>query len=155
MTQGKSNDDVARELVIAAVRLVRWLRAADESQALTRLQTSALGAIIYSGGISPSALADLERVHRPTMTRVIAELVERGLITREKDPQDARGAILRVTDTGLEIWQRGQARTVAPLVERIAALPPREREDLERLLPIFLEVAEPPGKVTVPPIRSR
>ena len=144
MTQGKSNDDLARELVVSAVRLVRWLRSADESPVLTRLQASALGAIIYSGGISPSALADLERVHRPTMTRVISELVARGLITRAKDPQDARGAILRVTDTGLEIWQRGQARTVAPLGERIAALPPREREDLERLLPMVLALAEPP-----------
>jgi DNA-binding MarR family transcriptional regulator len=144
MTQGKSDDDLARKMVIAAVKLVRWLRTVDKNPTLTRLQTSALGAIVFSGGISPSALADLERVHRPTMTRVISELVERGLITREKDLQDARGAILRVTDTGLDIWQRGQARTVAPLVERIAALPPRERAELERLLPIFLAIAEPP-----------
>jgi DNA-binding MarR family transcriptional regulator len=146
----KSHEQLASELTIAAARLVRWLRASDTAPQLTRQQTSAMAAIVHSGGISPSALAELERIHRPTMTRVIAELAERGLIVRERNPADARSAVLKATPAGQKLWEEGQVRTVAPLARRIAAMPPPDRrlikgmiEMLERLVDAAAE--EPPG----------
>lgn len=140
---GKSHS-LANELSIMAVRLIRWLRAADEEAVLTGPQASAIAVIIHSGGISPSALADLEQVRRPSITRVVDELVRQGLVKREAHPTDKRGSILLATKDGLALWQSGQLRATAPLAARIQALTPDERRQLEQAMPLLARLMEPP-----------
>lgn len=140
---GKSHS-LANELSIMAVRLIRWLRAADEEAVLTGPQASAMAAIVHSGGISPSALADLEKVRRPSITRVVDELVNQGLVRRETHPTDKRGSILVATAEGLTLWQSGQLRATAPLAERIQSLAAAERQQLERAIPLLAKIMEPP-----------
>lgn len=126
------------------MRLVRWLRAADEAPALTGPEASAMAVIVHSGGINPSALADLEQVRRPTITQVVNGLASRGLVRRERHPSDMRALIIIATDEGQAFWLAGQLRRVAPLAARIDALTPEEQQQLERAMPLL-------GKVTAPP----
>lgn len=141
---GKSHS-LANELSIMAVRLIRWLRAADEGAVLTGPQASAMSVIIHSGGISPSALANLEQVSRPSITRVVDELVRQGFVMRAAHPTDRRGSILIATENGLTLWQSGQLRATAPLAARIHALGAEERQQLERVMPLLARIMEPPG----------
>jgi len=134
---------LADELAIMAVRLIRWLRAADESPSLSGPEASALAAVIYSGGLSPSALADLEQVRRPTVTRTVNALAERGLVERRPDKSDKRGVRVEVTDRGRALWQAGQLRKVAPLAARIAALSSEDRSQLEAIWPILRQITSP------------
>lgn len=137
---------LASDLSIMAVRLIRWLRAADELPALSGPQASAMAVIIYSDGITPSALADLEQVRRPTITRVVDELVARRLVRRGPHPTDKRGSVLTATDEGLALWEAGQLRKIAPLTDRIRELAPEERRQLEQVIPLLKRVMEPPGR---------
>lgn len=142
---GKSHS-LANELSIMAVRLIRWLRTADEASALTGPLTSAMAVIVHSGGIAPSVLAELEQVRRPTITRVVDELVARGLVRREPHPTDKRGSVVVATSEGLARWRTGQLRATAPLAARIEALGPDERHQLEEIMPLLARIMEPPSE---------
>ena len=137
---------LAVEMSVAAVRLVRWLRAADDAPALSGPEASALAVVIHSDGVSPSALAQLEQVRRPTMTRVINALVARGLVARAAHPTDGRAVILCPTERGRALWMAGQLRRVAPLAERIAELSQAEAELIEGVVPLLLRLSAPPAR---------
>ncbi|MDB5671680.1 MAG: MarR family transcriptional regulator [Alphaproteobacteria bacterium] len=135
---------LANELSIMAVRLVRWLRAVDEAPALSGPEASAMAVIVHSGRITPSALAALEQVRRPTITRVVDGLVERRLVRRERHPDDMRASLIVATEDGLALWLAGQVRRAAPLAARIAGLEPEERHQLASVLPLLGRLAAPP-----------
>lgn len=145
MEKTSNSHSIANDISIMAVRLIRWLRAADETAALSGPLTSALAVIVHSGGIAPSALAELEQVRRPTITRLVDELVSRGLVRREPHRTDKRGSIIIATEEGLGLWSTGQLRATAPLAARIDALDSNERQRLEAMLPLLARVMEPPG----------
>lgn len=137
-------ESLAADLTVMAVRLVRWLRAADPSPALSGPEASAMAVIVYSEGITPSRLAELEQVKRPTITKLIDGLVQRGLVQRLKNPDDKRSSIMVATHKGHEVWEAGQLRRIAPLADRIETLPPEERRQLEAAMPLLAKVTEPP-----------
>lgn len=117
---------LSNELVVTAVRLVRWLKAADPEPQLTGAQASALAVIVHSGGIRPAELARLEEVQRPTIARVITSLVERGLVVRQS-VDDGRGALVHATAAGISLLALGQARRCKPLALALGHLSQQER----------------------------
>src|ERR1700761_997078 len=95
--------DTASQLRNAIVRTSRALRqeAATET-GLSPATTAALATINRSGPLTPSELAELERVKRPSMTRTIACLEREGLIDRTADPADGRSSLLAINEAGRE-----------------------------------------------------
>lgn len=136
---------LATDLSILATRLTRWLRAADAAPALSGPEASAMAVIIHSGGITPSRLAHYEQVQRPTITRTIDSLVDRGLVRRIPDPNDRRGTIINATASGRDLWDAGQARRIEPLIERVSALTNAERRQLEKALPLLEALVNSPA----------
>ena len=53
-------------------------------------------------GARPSELAAAAGVTRQAITKVVDDLVRRGVVRRDPDPEDGRGVIVRYTDHGLE-----------------------------------------------------
>ena len=142
MTESNAQS-LANEFSIMAVRLVRWLRAADPSPALSGPEASAMAVIVYTGGATPSRLAELEQVRRPTISRVLEGLENRGFVRRDVDPDDKRSSIISPTRQGMELWQAGQLRRVAPLAKRIAALDADERQQLVAIMPLLSKLTDP------------
>ena len=130
-------DLLADRLTLAAVRLTRWLRAADPSPRLSGPQASALAVVVHAGRLRMSDLAAFEEVSRPTITRVAAELQGLGLIVRESDPADGRVAWLTATDAGRALLAEGQARRIAPLATAVSALPDDQRAALAEGLTVL------------------
>jgi DNA-binding MarR family transcriptional regulator len=114
--------------------------------ALTGPQASAMPVIIYSSGITPSVLADLEQVRRPVITRLVDELASRRLVRRGPHPTDNRGSVLTATVEGLALWEAGQLRKIAPLTDRIKGLGPQERRRFEEAMPLLRRIMEPSGR---------
>lgn len=137
-------ESLAVDLTVMAVRLVRWLRTADPSPALSGPEASAMAVIVYSDGITPSRLAELEQVKRPTITKLIDGLVERGLVERLDNPDDKRSSFLVATRKGRKVWEAGQLRRIAPLAERIETLNPEERRQFKAAMPLLAKITEPP-----------
>lgn len=130
-------DLLADRLTLAAVRLTRWLRAADPSPRLSGPQASALAVVVHAGRIRMSDLAAIEEVSRPTITRVAGELQALGLIDRAADPADGRVSWLTASDAGRAVLAEGQARRIAPLVAAVSTLPADRRAALAEGLAVL------------------
>ncbi|HEX5982622.1 MAG TPA: MarR family transcriptional regulator, partial [Solirubrobacterales bacterium] len=85
----------AAHLRMAIVRMGRRLRqeAAAEATGLTPTSVAALATIERHGPLTPSEIAGIERVKRPTITRTLRCLEREGLIDRTRDPADGRSAL--------------------------------------------------------------
>jgi DNA-binding MarR family transcriptional regulator len=132
--------EMAARLRVAIFRTARRLRQ-EAGAGLGPALTAALGTIERHGPLTPSELADLERVQRPTATRMVARLEAAGLIVRARDPADGRSSLVSASSRGLELMRRLRKRRTAYLARRFRELPPdevaalgRAAEILERLL---------------------
>ena len=103
--------------------------AGDE---LSPSMTAALATIENHGPLTPSALAELERIKRPTATRVLRRLEEDGLIERVADPDDGRCSLLYVSRSGGAMLKKLRSRKNAYLARRLRDLPPEDLAALER-----------------------
>ena len=68
-------------------RTARRLRQ-EAGGGLSPTLTAALASIENHGPLTPSELADRERIKRPTATRLIGTLEDSGLVVRASDPSD-------------------------------------------------------------------
>jgi DNA-binding MarR family transcriptional regulator len=76
-------------------------------------------------------LCAVEQVQPPTMTRIVAGLLEAGLIAREPDPADGRVAWVRLTPEGRKLLERSRGRKEAYLAKALRELDSRELATLE------------------------
>ena len=126
-----SEADLAPRLRFAITRTARRMRQEAGSD-LGPSQTAALATIERHGPLSPSELAQRERIKRPTATRILGHLEAAGLLERVRDPDDGRCSILSVTADGRALLRRMRARKTAYLAHQISALHPDEVAVLER-----------------------
>jgi DNA-binding MarR family transcriptional regulator len=134
----------AAHLRTAIVRTARRLRqeAAAETTGLTPTSVAALATIERHGPMTPSGIADIERVKRPTITRTLACLEREGLIDRTPAPADGRSALVAVNGAGRERLRRLRKRKNAYLARRMRDLSDEEVETLERATEILERMRE-------------
>lgn len=134
----------AAQLRTAIVRTARRLRqeAAAETSGLTPTSVAALATIERHGPMTPSEIADIERVKRPTITRTLGCLEREGLIDRAPDPEDRRSALVSVNGAGRERLRRLRKRKNAYLARRMRDLSDEEVETLERAAEILERMRE-------------
>jgi len=137
--------EVADRLHSAAIHLLRRLRSSDEVTGLTAPQLSVLSVLVFGGTLTLSRLATVEQVRPPTMTRLIAELERRRLVSREADREDRRKSWVRATEAGRRLLVEGRARRVARLEADLRVLPAAEFARLARVLETLEQVARPPA----------
>jgi DNA-binding MarR family transcriptional regulator len=136
--------DSAAKLRMAIVRTSRRLRqeAAGETAGLTPTSVAALASIDRHGPLTPSELARIEAVKRPTVTRTLGCLEREGLIERTPDPADGRSALVAINAAGRERLRRLRGRKNAYLARRMRDLPAAEIETLERAAEILDRMRE-------------
>ena len=100
----------------AAMRLFRPMLAEHD---LTEQQWRVLRALTATDApVDAGALAGRTFLLAPSLSRILANLEERGLIVRAVDPDDQRRALIALSDHGVH-----QVRTIAPESEqRYAAI---------------------------------
>lgn len=145
--QGKADTtltDAAAQLRLGIVRTARRLRqeAAAESSGLTPTSTAALATIERHGPLTPSELAELEQVKRPTVTRTLGCLEREGLVERMPDPGDGRSSLVSVNAAGRERLRRLRGRKNAYLAKRMRDLPVEDVAALERAARILEQMLE-------------
>jgi DNA-binding MarR family transcriptional regulator len=142
-TSDTSITDTASQLRNAIVRTSRALRqdAADET-GLGAATTAALATINRSGPLTPSELAEIEHVKRPSITRTLASLEREGLVERTPDPADGRSSLVAITDAGRERLARLRRRKSAYLARRLRKLDPDEVETLARAAELLERMRE-------------
>jgi DNA-binding MarR family transcriptional regulator len=139
--------DSAARLRMAIVRTARRLRqeaAGAGGAELSPTAVAALATVERHGPLTPSELAEIERVKRPTATRTLRVLIEAGLVDRAPDPADGRSALVSVNAAGRERLRRLRGRKNAYLARRMRDLPDADLETLERAAEILEGILEGP-----------
>lgn len=134
----------AAKLRMALVRTARRLRqeAAAEASGLTPTSVAALATVERHGPLTPSELADIEGVRRPTTTRTLGCLEREGLVDRTPDPGDGRSSLVAINGAGRERLRRLRGRKNAYLARRMRELSADEVETLERAAEILDRMRE-------------
>ncbi len=134
-----STTELAHRLRPVIARLARRMRQ-EAGGDLTPTQTAALATISGHGPLTPSELAAREKIQRPTATRVLALLEERGLVQRTADPADRRSSLLSSSAAGEALLADVRERKDAFLAERLDRLSDDELAALERAAEILERV---------------
>lgn len=131
----------AAHLRVVITRTARRLRQ-EAGADLSPSQTAALATIERRGPLTPSELAQYERIQRPTATRVLARLEEAGLVTRAADPADGRSSLVSLSRDGRALLERVRTRKDAFLAQRLDRLDTADRATLERAADILERLLE-------------
>jgi DNA-binding MarR family transcriptional regulator len=103
-------------------------------RALDRAAYLILRHLDLAGPQNVSVLADALHLDGSTVTRQVAALLRDGLATRERDPQDGRGAVIAATPAGLS-RMAGVRTAREEIYQRLLGdWSEEDRRDLARLL---------------------
>jgi DNA-binding MarR family transcriptional regulator len=130
------------DLRVALMRVARRLRAEKSDHELSDGHYSVLALLDRRGPLTPRALAELERVQPPSMTRTLSALLERGLVDRLTDPADRRQAFIQLTDSGTRAVLDTRKQRDVWLARRLADLDPKERDVLAEAAEILRRIAD-------------
>jgi DNA-binding MarR family transcriptional regulator len=144
MTTGTRNtiSELAATLRPSLLRLTRMVRNQRVDMSITLTQLSAMATLWKQGPMSAGELAAAERVQPPSMTKVLANLEERGLIRRDAHPTDRRQAIVSITDAGVALLDEERKSRDAWLSQQLAKLTPDERAAIRNVVPVLDKLAE-------------
>ena len=132
---------LAARLRLGVTRLARKLRQEAEP-GITPSMLSALSSLDRHERLTMRDLCVVEQVQPPTMTRIVAAMVEAGLVSREPDPDDGRVAWVRLTTPGTKLLERSRRRKEAYLARALHGLEPGELETLEQATGILERLTE-------------
>jgi DNA-binding MarR family transcriptional regulator len=138
--------EIAARLRHGVGLLARRLRREGAAPGPGQPQVSALTAIERHGTMTMGALSSHEQVQPPTMTKIVAGLVEDGLVARAPDPLDRRIAWLTVTQEGRRLLSRRRRNMDSFLMKRLRALPPEDVATLQRAAEIIAGLTEEPPR---------
>ena len=144
-TIAPNSSELASRLRLDISRMARRLRQ-EAGAELSPSQTAALATVERHGPLTPSELAERERVQRPTVTRVLARLEEAGLIERAADPDDRRCSLVSISGEGRELLDTIRTRKDAFLVRRLESLDAADREALDRAAEILERMLQEGGR---------
>lgn len=131
------------------MHLLRRLAQEDSATGVSPPRLSALSVLVFGGPRTIGALAGIEGVTPPTMTRLVAGMAADGLVERLPDPDDRRIVRVAASDRGREVLLAGRERRVATLATMLAPLTPKERRRLEaaaRIIEAMLAPAPDAGR---------
>lgn len=141
-TTGPSTDTaLSSALRLSVMRLARRLRSERAHSDLTLTQLSVLATLDRHGPLTPRELAVHEKVQPPSMTRVVASVETRGLVTRTRHPTDRRQLLVALTAAGSRLLREDRRRRDAWLAQRLTELSAEERAVLRAATPILDRLA--------------
>ena len=134
--------EVAARLAAAVGRINR--KARTDTASLGYGIVSALASVVQHGPLRPGDLSRLEVVTKPTMTRILTELEQRGLIAREADPRDGRAFMVSATDAGVAAVDAARNERTGIVAGLIAGLSPAEVDAIAGALEALERIAKGP-----------
>jgi DNA-binding MarR family transcriptional regulator len=133
--------ELAALLRPSLLRLTRIIRNQRVDISVSLTQLSAMSTLHKRGSMSAGELASCERVQPPSMTKVLSNLEERGLVRRDAHPGDRRQAIIAITEAGIALLDSERRSRDTWLSLRLAQLTPDERALLRSVVPVLDKLA--------------
>lgn len=141
-TAARTDAGLAAELRMSVARLRRRLvHERDPRNDLSLGAMAVLAALYRYGELAVGDLANRERVRPPSMTRTVTCLEDDGYVVRRRSDDDGRLVLVDITDLGRATVLADRRRRDAWLAQRLAELPPADREALRAAAPILERIA--------------
>jgi MarR family transcriptional regulator, organic hydroperoxide resistance regulator len=90
-------------------------------------------------GIAAGQLARVLHVHPSTLTGILKRLEQRGIVSRQADPADARRALLHLTARGRELDQTKSGTVESGVRRALARVPPDKVKTAREVLVLLGE----------------
>lgn len=136
----------ARQLTDVVARLRRVLRASIRAdypwEALPMAQVELLQSLAETAPARVGDLAARLRLAPSTVSGLISQMINAGLVERGTDPRDRRVAVVALSDAGrgqLTEWNAAHQRRIAAALDE---LDPAEREAIDGALPALARLVE-------------
>ena len=108
-------------------------------------QFGLLTVLATEGPRSQQELAEWTRMDRTSMVALVDSLEERGLVRRERNPDDRRAYLLQLTPEGKRMQVRARKVMLGAEEEVLGSLNPGERDLLRELLAkVAADIGRPP-----------
>jgi DNA-binding MarR family transcriptional regulator len=140
--QVKSDVGLASALRSSTLRLSRQIRRQRvEGHDLTASQLSVLGALGKHDAMTIGELAAHEQVKPPSMTRIVSNMEEAGMVVRRPHPTDKRQIVVELTEAALALVNANRRRRDEWLQTKLKKLTPEERDILRKAAPVLERLA--------------
>lgn len=133
--------ELAGRLALNTTRLARLLRQQDQGE-LTLTFRAALATIERGGPLTLGELGHVEHIAPPTVTKVVGQLADRGLVERLPDPADRRVCRVAITADGAALLAADRHRRAAWLAEQVADLDADDRARLQDALVVLERITQ-------------
>lgn len=139
-------NDISPELVAqirrGSTRLARRLRSERPVDGLSLNKLAVLSHLHRNGPSTPGEIAVAERQQPQSLTRVIADLEQAGLLTRDRDERDRRQYVLTLSPDGLQALAVDASGRDRWLAEALRDLTETERQVLRLAAALMEELSE-------------
>jgi DNA-binding MarR family transcriptional regulator len=142
---GTTVDDTARLSVETALRVIRLVKKAMREHPPTGVTLSGLRTLAYLADSPGGCLSDVAEhlfVGNPTASKVVDDLVERGLLNRSADAADRRRLTLTVTAEGRKVVRTAARPAEQEVAARLRRLSAGDRKRLHAGLVVMYELLE-------------
>lgn len=139
------NPELAARLHASTLHLLRRLAQEDRGSGVSPPRLSALSVLVFGGPRTIGALAAVEGVTPPTMTRLVARMVSDGLVERLPDETDRRVVRVAASERGRALLLAGRDRRVATLTAMVVPLTAKERRRLQTAAALMERMVRRPG----------
>lgn len=108
----------------------------------TQRQFAVLAAVAENEGLTQTALVRATGIDRSTLAELVARMIVKGLLARERSASDARANTVRLTEAGRAALADAGPKVAEADQRILALLPPRDRDRLLSVLSALSEAAE-------------
>lgn len=144
-TNGSPVDEFSARQVtrlrLSVLRLARRIRQ-NEASRFSPPQQSVLAILDSYGPMTPGRLAEIEAVQPPSITRILGQLEQLGVVTREPVKDNLRQVQVRLTEEGRRAATEvhsGRDEWLANVLERLPAERRASLMDIVETLELLLE----------------
>lgn len=131
----KANHDFTDRLGFLLIRCGQKLGSNQTNQTQGRI----LKLLYLFGPLTQKALQDKLAIQPGSMSEIAAKLERKGLLLRQKNPDDKRKVLLTLTEAGRADVENFQAHHKSTHGQRFNALTPAEQESLRTMLEKLLD----------------
>ncbi|MFF5406961.1 MarR family winged helix-turn-helix transcriptional regulator [Streptomyces misionensis] len=117
------------------------------SEEITSPQFAVLNTLVAEPGLDQRTVGERVGLDRSTIAEVISRLIRRGFLDKDRDPQDGRRFLLRLTDDGLRAHRKLTVRTARM---NQVFLAPLSTEEQTLFLDLIRRVADAADELRAP-----
>ncbi len=139
-------DRVAEDIVLALRRIMRSMDIASRQliskYGITTPQLICLQHMLEHGPMTTGMLAQAVSLSPATVTGILDRMERRGLVTRERRPEDKRRVLVAITESGRGAAEAAPSYLAERLSHALEGLPEDDRRKIQRVILYLADLAD-------------